>query len=428
MLSTEYSKEIEESVWNFLLDNNRVETASKLIEESEFFSGQLPQRSNERLLERKWFTIIKLQSKIVELERKLNYFEEQLSKGIRKVQADKDTKEKIIRPTLKLAYVHKGSKDTITSVSIHKSESVFASGCIDGSARIFDYEMNEHLCLLRSHTHSINCIKWREDELFTGSSDMTIKLWKSSKSNQSNSFSDFVCFKTFVGHDHSISDLCDIVNSELLVSVSRDRCIKIWNVNSGFCQKSINNSHEDWIRCCDANQSHFATSGNDRTVKILDIESQIKKGEGSVNGEQIKWINSFIAHENSIDVIKMFSLETDKNNTRLLTGSRDKNIGLWNYSSGTIIFKFTGHENWVKGLSIFGQSNFFLSVGEDKTIRVWDVARRKVVHIEKSAHDHFVSCIDIHSEYQIAVTGSVDKNVKIWKIFNAEIKEGFQYE
>lgn len=65
----------------------------------------------------------------------------------------------------------------ITSVALHKSEPIIASGCIDGSIRIFDYELHEQVTLLRGHTHSVNCVKWANNCLVSGSSDMTIKIW-----------------------------------------------------------------------------------------------------------------------------------------------------------------------------------------------------------------------------------------------------------
>ena len=36
-----------------------------------------------------------------------------------------------------------------------------------------------------------------------------------------------------------------------------------------------------------------------------------------------------------------------------------------------------GHENWVKGLSLIEKYDFLVSVGEDKSIRIWDLNKKK---------------------------------------------------
>lgn len=60
-----------------------------------------------------------------------------------------------------------------------------------------------------------------------------------------------------------------------------------------------------------------------------------------------------------------------------ITASRDKTIGVWDYLHGTQLVSLIGHENWVKDIIIFERFDFLISVGEDKTIRVWDLNKKK---------------------------------------------------
>lgn len=59
------------------------------------------------------------------------------------------------------------------------------------------------------------------------------------------------------------------------------------------------------------------------------------------------------------------------------TASRDKTIGVWNYMKGTLLISFIGHENWVKDIAFFESKLMLISVGEDKTIRFWDLEKKK---------------------------------------------------
>jgi platelet-activating factor acetylhydrolase IB subunit alpha len=54
---------------------------------------------------------------------------------------------------------------------------------------------------------------------------MTIKLWDANN--------DYNCIKTLYGHDHSISMVKIYPNGDFLVSASRDKTIKIWEIATG---------------------------------------------------------------------------------------------------------------------------------------------------------------------------------------------------
>lgn len=64
-----------------------------------------------------------------------------------------------------------------------------------------------------------------------------------------------------------------------------------------------------------------------------------------------------------------------------------------------------------------------MSIGEDKTIRIWDLIKKKQISIKKEAHEHFISCVDYHQDYKVLLTGSVDRYSKIWKIISSTAED-----
>lgn len=64
---------------------------------------------------------------------------------------------------------------------------------------------------------------------------MTIKLWKSSNKSNSADFTNFFCFKTLIGHEHAVSFIYSIPETNIISSCSRDKTIKFWDHSTGFC-------------------------------------------------------------------------------------------------------------------------------------------------------------------------------------------------
>ena len=57
------------------------------------------------------------------------------------------------------------------------------------------------------------------------SADMSIRLWD---------FSTYECVRTMQGHDHNVSSVCFMPSGDFLVSASRDKSIKMWEVATGY--------------------------------------------------------------------------------------------------------------------------------------------------------------------------------------------------
>jgi platelet-activating factor acetylhydrolase IB subunit alpha len=72
---------------------------------------------------------------------------------------------------------------------------------------------------------------------------LTIKLWN---------FDSLSCIRTLSGHEHTISCIEFTPNGDFLVSASRDKSIKVWEVNTGFAKKTFT-GHNEWVRSISLN-------------------------------------------------------------------------------------------------------------------------------------------------------------------------------
>ena len=56
------------------------------------------------------------------------------------------------------------------------------------------------------------------------SADMSIRLWN---------FQTYECMRTMLGHDHNVSSICFMPSGDFLLSASRDKTLKMWEVATG---------------------------------------------------------------------------------------------------------------------------------------------------------------------------------------------------
>jgi len=242
---------------------------------------------------------------------------------------------------------------------------------------------------------------------------------------------------------------------EVLLSCSRDTCVKFWDLSSGYCTKTIKVS-DDWVRCMDLSEDGkvMACAGSDQVVRTWDpsrgelklempghdhvveclawapVEAytRIRELIASVPNERshtessIRGLPSGTNETKALALQRIQSLRASrgaKNGPRnpgmyLASGSRDKTIRLWD-STGVCVHTFVGHDNWVRAIRFHKGGKYIISASDDKTIKVWDIATGRCKSTVQ-AHDHFATCMAYIAEKSLLATGSVDQQVKIWEM------------
>ncbi len=289
----------------------------------------------------------------------------------------------------------------ITSVAFHPIFSSLASGSEDSTIKIWDWELGELERTIKGHTKAVLSIDFggpRSGTLLAScSSDLTIKLWDPSD--------EYKNIRTLPGHDHSVSAIRFIpsgtaeapASGNLLVSASRDKSLRIWDVSTGYCIKTLR-GHADWVRDVAASFDGrwLFSVGNDQTARLWDA------GSGDTKA-------TFLGHEHVVECCAIAPPSTYTHLAALAglkkapahnssaefvaTGSRDKSIKIWD-ARGTLVKTLVGHDNWVRAMVFHPGGRYLLSVADDKTIRCWDLSQEgKCVKVLDDAHGHFVSCI-----------------------------------
>ncbi len=112
-------------------------------------------------------------------------------------------------------------------------------------------------------------------------------------------------------------------------------------------------------------------------------------------------------HTDSVDCLQTFG-------EKLLSGSVDKTIRLWDLDAGTSKV-FEGHTDWVTCLQPFGDR--FLSGSVDKTIRLWDPDTRTSQVFK--GHTDWVRCLQVVGERIVSI--SFTDNIWLWQLVRKDL-------
>ena len=404
---------------SYLLSVGMRESAERLREESKLGGAfdDASAKKYETLLEKKWTSVVRLQKKIMDLEAKNSALQHEVDTAA-PLSSNRKIDPATWLPRAPARHTMQGHRLPVTSVAFHPVFSSLASGSEDATIKIWDWELGELERTLKGHTKPVLDVDFGGPRggtlLASCSSDLTIKLWDPSDEYKNT--------RTLPGHDHSISAVRFVpsgvagapLSGNLLISASRDKTLRLWDVTTGYCLKTIK-GHTDWVRAVTAtiDGRWLLSAGNDQIPRLWDANS----GECKI---------SFLGHEHVVECVAFAPSTTyshlatiagyrkpphaSSSGEFLATGGRDKIIKIWD-CRGTNIKTLVGHDNWVRSLVFHPLGRYLLSVSDDKTIRCWDLSQEcKCVKVVDDSHGHFITQLRWCPNNEVAASTNGDKN------------------
>lgn len=327
------------------------------------------------------------------------------------------------------------AQQPIRSVAFSPDGRTLASGSDDGKVWRWNYHTGEVLKVLSGHTSWISAIAFSVDHLLaSGSEDRTVRLWYNN-----------LCQRQFQGYSNGIWSVAFNPTGNLLASGSQDRRVRLWSAKTGELLGSLA-GHTSWIWSVafSPTQLTLASSSEDGTIRIWDIHTQQQRHvltghkdavlsllytpqgtlwSGSLDGTLKHWTAKGICletldrerdgHRGGVWAIAL-SLDGD----RLLSGSQDQTLKLWDTASGRLIDTLSGHRSWIRAVAISPDCQTLFSGSADGMLKIWQADdsgkyRCQQTHI---AHSGPVLSIAIHKGGQQIATSSTDRTIKLWNL------------
>ena len=187
---------------------------------------------------------------------------------------------------------------------IQPAPSVLATSSRDTTIKFWDLKQNSCCDSISAHTKGVNCLLYiKENKFASCSDDKTILLFENKK----------IIFE-LVGHKGRIYNLCKIT-STVMASCGDDNNIKLWDYTKGICIGSLikHNASINEIICVSQDETNplLLSVSNDRSMILWNMEKR----------SIIKKIDN--AHSQAITSV-LFTQDG-----KILTGGIDGLIKIW---------------------------------------------------------------------------------------------------
>ncbi|MCP4221511.1 MAG: WD40 repeat domain-containing protein [bacterium] len=346
------------------------------------------------------------------------------------------------------------------SLDITSDGNTVVAGGTDKELKLWDIHSGELNKSLKGETEYIfsASITPNGKRAVTGSI-RSVRLWD---------LEDFKCVREFKGHDDCVMAVAISPDGSTVLSGSWDKTIRLWNAETGKCEKLFSHTFLEAINClCLTPDGQQVVAGDNNRITFWDMHTGVPlKSYRSVMLEERDELVSTIqiaegirppqelcdetmALSMSIDgkvlisgghngIVRVWDTEADKCLKELkghtdvvgsvavtpcgklaVSGSWDKTLKVWNLETGACIKTLVGHSDSISTVAVNAEGTLVISGSEDQLIKVWNIQSGQPLKPDE-AHEDEVSTVKMTPDGRFAVSGSNDNTLRIWDMNTGE--------
>jgi WD40 repeat protein len=378
-------------------------------------------------------------------------------------------------------------KQKIWSVGFSPDGQLLAAGSMDGNLTL--WRGQTLVASFKTHLARIYSLAFSPDGqlLATGSADKTVKLWAIADLIQPVPASPLATpplapidaspplpqLTLQVHPDWEVRSLCFNPTGDRLATASKDRTIRIWNLEGKACLVLRGHQAPLWQIAYSPDGLTLASTSDDGTIKLWSTQESDRQAVRDRNfsptplqtleGHQatVRSLCMYPAPQSgrphqphqphqesnphlpqlisaSADAtVKLWRLQTNRPQTlqghrdwvwnasfdptgaRIVTGSSDCTVKLWS-REGQLLQTLEGHTDWVRTVRFSPDGQWIASGGADNTIRLWNGTTGEF-HTRCIGHQSGIWTLNFSPDGRTLASASSDHTVRLWNLQGDQI-------
>jgi WD40 repeat protein/energy-coupling factor transporter ATP-binding protein EcfA2 len=116
----------------------------------------------------------------------------------------------------------------------------------------------------------------------------------------------------------------------------------------------------------------------------------------------------------------VWSVAFSPDGKKLVSGSENGTIRLWDVESGALVYVYTGHMGRIAGVAFSPDGKIIASASGDRTVRLWDTVSGNLVE-EFTGHNDRVSDVAFSPDGKVLASASEDSTIRLWELASRQL-------
>jgi len=246
---------------------------------------------------------------------------------------------------------------TICDLRFNYDGSLLYTASVDKTLGVWDVTSGSRIKRLKGHTNFVNAVgetKRGPPLVVSGSDDCQVKVWDIRRRYSAITLNSV----------YQVTAVSFGENEEQVISAGVDNDVKVWDLRKAGVSLTLS-GHKDTVTSMDLSPdgSYLLTNSMDNTLRIWDIRPFAPAQ---------RCMKIFNGHSHGFEKY-LIKCCWSKDGQRVVSGSSDRFVYVWDTNTRQIQYRLPGHEGTVIAVDIHPQEPILLSAGADKQIYLGEI-------------------------------------------------------
>lgn len=281
----------------------------------------------------------------------------------------------------------------INAVAVLPNGQRAVSASADGTLKVWDIAVDgptrrRELLTLKGHGGPVWAVVALPDgRLLSGGSDGTIRLWDVARG---------VEVQVWTKHSGEVYALAVTPDGRYALSGAADETVRVWDVGQGRLLHTLK-GHVGPVRALAVTPDGLwgISASDDGTPIVWDLERGVKRCDLS-------------GHQAAVRALAVTW------QGRAVSAADDRTLRIWRVEAE--LHTLNGHRDAVRGIAVLPDGRRYLTVSDDRLIKMWNIEWRRGPLRVLGGHRHDINALALFDQGRRAVTASRDRTLKVWDV------------